>query len=95
MAQRPSPSWFDGMYNNRALVPDFARYLSSWTGRSAMARLLSGAHLDIAYGLGDGETLDIFRSRAEPASDGKSDGGGSATKAPVLVLLQGGYWRSL
>lgn len=95
MAQRPSPSWFDGMYNNRALVPDFARYLSSWTGRSAMARLLSGAHLDIAYGLGDGETLDIFRSRAEPASDGKSDGGGSATKAPVLVFLHGGYWRSL
>jgi arylformamidase len=97
MAQGPSPQWLDGMYNNRALVPDFARYLSSWTGRSAMARLLAGTHLDIAYGLGDGETLDVFRSRAEPTPGGKGKGhaNGSAAKAPVLVFLHGGYWRSL
>lgn len=95
MTRRPSPQWFDGMYNNRALVPDFARYLSTWTGRSAMARLLPGTHLDIAYGLGEGETLDVFRSRAEHVPDGKANGSGDGAKAPVLVFLHGGYWRSL
>ncbi|HQZ08018.1 MAG: alpha/beta hydrolase [Rhodoferax sp.] len=94
MARNPSPQWFDGMYNNRTLVPDYARYLSSWAGRSAAARLLPGAHLDIAYGPGDGESLDVFRSRAEPVPNEKASGSG-VTKVPVLVFLHGGYWRSL
>jgi arylformamidase len=43
-----------------------------------------GALLDVAYGDGAGERLDIF----PPAS--KLPGG-----APVLVFIHGGYWRSL
>jgi arylformamidase len=95
MAKRADPQWFDGMYNNRALVPDFARHMAAWTVRSVQARQLPGAHLDIAYGLGEGETLDVFRSRAEPETTGKGKGNASAGKAPVLVFLHGGYWRSL
>jgi arylformamidase len=42
------------------------------------------AQLDVPYGDGDGETLDIFPPRA-------SVPGG----APVLVFIHGGYWRAL
>ncbi len=87
MTERHDPQWFDSMYNNRALVPDFAHHLSTWTVRSIVARQLPGTHLDIPYGLGEGETLDVFRPRAEAD--------GAAGKAPVLVFLHGGYWRSL
>jgi len=87
MAEQHDPQWYDRMYNNRALVPDFAHHLSTWTVHSIVARQLPGAHLDIPYGLGEGETLDVFRPRAE--------GDGAAGKAPVLVFLHGGYWRSL
>ncbi len=85
--QHASPQWFDRMYNNRALVPDFARYLASWAGHSIDARQEPGCQLDVPYGIGDGETLDVFRSAAV-AGDG-------ACKAPVLVFLHGGYWRAL
>jgi len=98
MAKRASPQWFDGMYNNRLLVPEFARHMAQWNLRSTEARQLPGGQLDIAYGLGEGETLDIFRSRAAPdeATD-KASGKGKTdpSKAPVLVFLHGGYWRSL
>lgn len=89
MAKGSSPAWFDAMYNNRALVPDFAGYLSTWVVRSISARQLPGCQLDIPYGLGDGENLDVFQ--AAPAGD-LADAPG---KAPVLVFLHGGYWRSL
>ncbi len=90
MARHGSPQWFDGMYNNRALVPDFARHMAVWTGHSIDARQEPGCQLDVPYGLGDGETLDVFR--AAEAGTGK---GASTDKAPVLVFLHGGYWRSL
>jgi arylformamidase len=95
MAKRADPQWFDDMYNNRALVPDFARHMATWAVGSVQARQLPGAHLDIAYGLGAGETLDVFRSRAEPETTGKGKGSTAGEKAPVLVFLHGGYWRSL
>ncbi len=87
MTERHDPQWFDRMYNNRMLVPDFAHHLSTWTVRSIVARQLPGSHLDIPYGLGEGESLDVFRPRGEAE--------GVAGKAPVLVFLHGGYWRSL
>ncbi len=87
MAERYDPQWYDRMYNNRELVPDFAHHLSTWTVRSIMARQLPGTHLDVPYGLGEGETLDVFRPHGEAVD--------AAGKAPVLVFLHGGYWRSL
>ena len=78
---RQSPEWYDRMYNNRALVPDFADHLQRWTEQSKTARKLLGGLTDISYGAGPNETLDIF-----PAN---------AANAPVMVFLHGGYWRSL
>lgn len=90
MARHGSPQWFDDMYNNRALVPDCGRHLATWTGHSIEARQEPGCQLDVPYGIGDGETLDVFRSAVDagPANSANSD------KAPVLVFLHGGYWRS-
>jgi arylformamidase len=78
---RQSPEWYDRMYNNRALVPDFADHLQRWAQQSKTARNLLGGLTDISYGAGPNETLDIF-----PAN---------SVNAPVMVFLHGGYWRAL
>ncbi|APW37190.1 esterase [Rhodoferax koreense] len=69
------------MYNNRALVPEHPRHLAHWAETSARVRRRKGCTLDAAYGDGAMEKLDIF-----PAA---------GAKAPVLVFIHGGYWRSL
>ena len=74
-------AWYDRMYNNRELVPGHAEYLARWASASERARSELACELDIAYGEGAGETLDVF-----PAEQG----GG-----PVLVFIHGGYWRAL
>ena len=74
-------AWHDRMYNNRALVPDFADHFARWRQGSALARQQRRCVLDVAYGDGPNETLDIF-----PAE--RAD-------APVVVFVHGGYWRSL
>lgn len=74
--------WHDRMYNNRALVPEHAEFLESWARMSAAARTTAKAsQIDLPYGDGPREVLDIFPA---PASN-----------APVLVFVHGGYWRSL
>ena len=74
-------SWFDGMYNNRALVPEHQSFLGRWATESQAARDAGACKLDIAYGKEPGERLDIF---CPPHPDG-----------PVLVFVHGGYWRAL
>ena len=74
-------AWLDRMYNNRALVPDHAAYFSRWAEDSATVRSSQPCTLDVPYGTGPNETLDIF-----PAAQ---------AGAPVLVFVHGGYWRSL
>jgi len=75
-------AWYDSMYNNRELVPDHGAYLARWAEASARARAQEPCELDIAYGSGPGETLDVFP--APPQDDG-----------PMLVFVHGGYWRAL
>lgn len=75
------PQWLDRMYNNRALVPDHAAYFARWAEDSAAVRSTQPCTLDVPYGTGPNETLDIF-----PAAQ---------AGAPVLVFIHGGYWRSL
>ena len=74
-------AWHDRMYNNRALVPDFADHFDRWRKGSELARQQRRCITDVAYGDGPLETLDIF-----PAS---------RPDAPVVVFIHGGYWRSL
>jgi arylformamidase len=76
------PAWLDAQYNNRARVPEAMAILQRWAVASAAARDGSPAkRLDLRYGDGPNETLDVFPA-AQP-------------NAPVLVFVHGGYWRSL
>ena len=81
MRKRGDPEWLEAQYNNRARVPDHARVLARWAQASALVRERSLVHLDVAYGDGTGELLDVFPS--------------AAPGAPVVVFIHGGYWRSL
>jgi arylformamidase len=83
--QRPDPAWLDSQYNNRALVPEHATHFERWARDSAAARAAGDALLDVAYGHGSDETLDIFPAARQPGT----------APAPVLVFIHGGYWRSL
>ena len=78
------PAWLDREYNNRALVPEHVDIFARWARDSAVARQAPGALIDVPYGSGAGEMLDIF-----PAE------GGGAAPAPVLFFIHGGWWRSL
>lgn len=78
---RKDGDWHDRMYNNRELVPDHPLYIDRWTADSQQAREELPCDLDVRYGDGQGETLDIFR--------------GPDDKAPVLLFIHGGYWRAL
>ncbi|MDB5955215.1 alpha/beta hydrolase [Ramlibacter sp.] len=80
MELRKGP-WYDRMYNNRELVPQHPEFFERWEKDSAKARAEGPCELDIAYGAGPGETLDVF-----PAPH---------AGAPVLVFVHGGYWRAL
>jgi len=73
----------DLQYNNRSRVPDFATYLARYPEASARARAALGGELDLAYGPGPRDTLDLFRPRAAKG------------KAPVLIFIHGGYWQGL
>ncbi len=73
--------WLDSMYNNRAMVPDHARYFERWARDSEAARRDAECVLDIPYGTAPGEKLDVF-----PAPQ---------ARAQTLVFIHGGYWRSL
>ena len=79
-----SPAWYDSQYNNRANIPEHPQILRHWVDASERARQHTpGTLLDLAYGTGPGETLDVFGTR------------GAGADAPVLVWMHGGYWRAL
>lgn len=74
--------WLDAQYNNRARVPAAPQHLAAWAERSAAARAALGGAIDLRYGSGPDDTLDVFPS-AMPGP------------APVLFFIHGGWWRSL
>ena len=53
-------AWHDRMYNNRALVPDFADHFDHWRNASEAARSTLKPQLDLRFGEGPKETLDVF-----------------------------------
>jgi arylformamidase len=75
------PAWLEGMYNNLARVKDHPAYFERWTRESAAVRDALPGRIDLRYGDGPNETLDIFPA---PIPD-----------APVLVFIHGGYWRAM
>jgi arylformamidase len=68
-------------YNNRAAVPDHPDWFARWTARSREAVAALGPRLDLRYGPGPKETLDLFLPSGPPRG--------------TFVFIHGGYWRSL
>ncbi len=93
MTPHHSPDWFDRMYNNRALVPDFANHLQQWTRDSQAVRDSQPCLTDLRYGSGPSENLDIFT--AANSAHGAPVHPRLRAATPVLVFLHGGYWRAL
>jgi arylformamidase len=69
----------DAAYNNTAAVPESRAILDSLTERSANTRRRSAIALDLRYGDGLRQTIDLFAC--------------GMPNAPLLVFLHGGYWQ--
>lgn len=74
------PAWLDSMYNPRAAVADHADHFRRWAADSAEAVRSQTRELDLRYGGGPNEHLDVFTT--------------DQPNAPVLFFIHGGYWRS-
>jgi arylformamidase len=71
---------FDAQYNLRAGRPNYeATVIPGWSTDSEAARATSDCSLDIRYGHGEKQKLDVFRC--------------SDVRAPTLVYFHGGYWQ--
>jgi arylformamidase len=75
------PAWYDAQYHTRAAIPEHPQILQCWTDASKATRGKLRGKLDLRYGEGTKETLDLFPA-AQP-------------NAPVLVYIHGGFWRAL
>ncbi|MDE1180079.1 alpha/beta hydrolase [Paraburkholderia sp.] len=69
-------------YNARASVTNFDSEMRTYAALSQASRQRCAGILDLQYGMGHAERLDIFPTAA------------SAQPTPVFVYLHGGYWRS-
>jgi arylformamidase len=67
-------------YNNRAAVPDHPRWLAHYPEASAKVRAALASKLDLRFGHGAKETLDLFL----PPRPAKG----------TFVFWHGGYWRA-
>lgn len=68
----------------RAHVPRFADHVADYHASSAATRARLTARLDVAYGDGPDDKLDLFFP--EPAVSNR--------QAPVHLFIHGGYWRA-
>lgn len=67
-------------YNLRALRPDYdSKVVPSWQSRSEAYRGQADARLDLAYGPGERERVDVFLA--------------AGSDNPLLVYFHGGYWQ--
>jgi len=71
----------DAAYNNTAAVGQAARdrYVADWATRSDRLRKARGGSIDVRYGAGPRQRLDVFECGMPPA--------------PTLVYIHGGYWQ--
>ena len=74
-------------YNARAAISNVAEIFSQWIDQSSLVRSTHRCETDISYaphGVSDpAQTLDYFPNKRLQA------------KAPLLIFIHGGYWRSL
>ena len=69
------------LFRTRDHVADFDRYVEQYARRSAQSRERHEHHLDVAYGDGPAERLDLFLPPP------------SASPRPIHLFIHGGYWR--
>ncbi len=68
-------------YNNRAAVPEHPQWFARWAAESATVRASLRPRIDLRYGTGAKETLDLFLPH------GRARG--------TFLFLHGGWWRGL
>ena len=76
-----TPEFVEHGYNNRAAVPEHPHFLSLYVEMSRAAVSALRPQLDLRYGPGPKETLDLFLPVAKPRG--------------TFVFFHGGYWRAL
>ena len=76
-----TPEAVERGYNNRAAVPDHQRWLDEWVERSRAAIAALRPDVDVRYGDGPNETLDVFRPSGQPRG--------------TFAFIHGGWWRTL
>ncbi|MDB5375551.1 MAG: Arylformamidase [Belnapia sp.] len=77
------PLDLQAQYDNRAMVPEHPAIIEGWARDAAAFRAgWAEATLDLAYGPGERERLDLFRP-------------GPGEDWPTALLIHGGYWRAL
>src|SRR5688500_14744190 len=81
MSKKYDGAWLDRMNNNRDLVPAHTEHRRRCAADSADAMRTQQRELDVRYGGGPNEHLDIFPT--------------AQADAPVLFFIHGGYWRAL
>jgi arylformamidase len=69
----------DKAYNNAAAVANSAVMVAAWEQRSAVLRQQYGGLLDLSYGPRPRNRIDFLKS--------------TASAAPTLIFLHGGYWQ--
>jgi arylformamidase len=79
--QELTPDAVERGYNNRAAVPDHQRWLDEWVARSQAAIQALRPDIDVRYGEGPNETLDLF----SPSGDARG----------TFAFIHGGWWRAL
>jgi arylformamidase len=68
-------------YNNRAAVPEFQTWFDRWAERSREVEAAHAPRMDVRYGPGPKETLDLYLPAGRPRG--------------TLMFIHGGYWRAL
>lgn len=76
-----TPEQLDREYNARAAIPDHPEIFARWRSESHAVRDELRCEADYYFGPSPAETLDLYPT--------------AAPKAPLLVFIHGGYWRSL
>src|SRR5271170_6379062 len=76
----PPAATVEREYNLRQAFPDHPQWFARWADDSAAARQRLVAHLDLRYGSGPKQTLDVF-----PSENARG----------ALLFIHGGYWRAL
>lgn len=74
----------DANYNLRARWPEHGKFMAEWSATGEAAARQPGWTLDVPYGPGPSQTLDLLA----PATR-------VSRRAPLFAFIHGGYWKAL